>query len=156
MKAVVLLKLRSTVINTIFTSAVSKWRDYISKCQSYQMYLLTRWRGLRGLPGRRGMPSAAEHHRHAGRCSSTVGAEWILPEHCFPLQHTHTAHSTTAFLKRKIQRHTQVFIGKKKTVWNWATVASFTSPSRNSCWPIFKHVQSLMTWIRQHVLREAS
>lgn len=71
----------------------------LSECG--ESYLLTGWCGLRGLPSWRGMSSTAEHHRHAGRCNSMVGAEWILPEHCFPLQHTHTAHSTTACSTRK-------------------------------------------------------
>lgn len=50
-------------------------KELYLKYQSYKIYLLTRWCGLRGLPSWRSMPSAAEHHRHAGRCSSTVGAE---------------------------------------------------------------------------------
>lgn len=66
-----------------------------------RFYLLAGGCGLRGLPSWRGMSSAAQHHGHAGRCSSMVGAEWILPEHCFPLQHTHTAHSTTACPERE-------------------------------------------------------
>lgn len=60
-------------------------------------YLLAGGCGLRGLSSWGGMSTAAQHHRHAGRCTSMVGAEWILPEHCFPLKHTHTAHSTTAW-----------------------------------------------------------
>lgn len=39
------------------------------------LYLLAGRRGLRGLPSWRGMSSAAEHHGHAGRRSSMVGAE---------------------------------------------------------------------------------
>lgn len=56
---------------------IHKWSSEgtVFSSVNLEIYLLTGWCGLRGLPGWRAMSSAAEHHRHAGRCSSTVGAE---------------------------------------------------------------------------------
>ena len=93
-------RLEDHIVNSdmfLYNRHIYPWMNEICiRCICGGSYLLTGGGGLWGLPSWRGMSSAAQHNGHAGRCSSMVGAEWILPEHCFPLQHTHTAHSTTA------------------------------------------------------------